>query len=200
MALGNGRMIAVQQVADRSYRVYMGLVAPETLPHTTLDMADIEATRQKLLCSPEFFADFAPELREFIANTEGPLRPWLLYRMPVPSVSWARVPGITLLGDAAHVSTPFVGEGVNIAMYDALKLADSIVKHCSGISNESDKYAASLEKAVEEYESDMFERAQDFIARCIASEQMFFADDSAQQFINLITDAVKQQELLGDKL
>lgn len=193
MALGNGRTVSVQQVSDRSYRVYVGLVAPENLTKTTLNMADTEATRQKLLSSPQFFADFAPELQSFISNAEGPFRPWPLYRMPVSSVNWDRVPGITLLGDAAHVSTPFVGEGVNMAMYDALKLAENIVKHGVAALTERALAISKIEEAVKEYEAEMFDRAQDFIKRCILSEGIFFAEDGAQQFIDIIGQAVEFQ-------
>ncbi|KXH30961.1 hypothetical protein CSAL01_07590 [Colletotrichum salicis] len=197
MASGHGRTVSVQQVSDRSYRVYVGLVAPENLTRTTLDMADTEATPQKLLSSPEFFADFAPELRSFISDAEGPFRLWPLYRMPVSSVKWGRVPGVTLLGDAAHVSTPFLGEGVNMAMYDALKLAESIINHRDTSSNEEGKDASKLEEAVKEYETEMFGHAQDFIKRCIMSEEIFFAEDGAQQFIDTISHAVEiQQEQL----
>ncbi|GKT88909.1 hypothetical protein CT0861_07095 [Colletotrichum tofieldiae] len=196
-ALGHGRALMIQQVADRSYRVYMGLEAPETLTRTTVDVGDTDATREKLLSSTEFFRDFAPELRQCIADAEGPFRPWPLYRMPVSSLSWARVPGVTLLGDAAHVSTPFVGEGVNMAMHDALKLSQSIKKHCSGMKSDTHEGSGEIEQALTEYETEMFERAQDYISRCILSENMFFSDNAAQLLIDLITDAAeKQQEQL----
>ncbi|KAL2880323.1 hypothetical protein SGCOL_004373 [Colletotrichum sp. CLE4] len=120
--------------------------------------------------------------------------------MPVSSVKWTRVPGVTLLGDAAHVSTPFVGEGVNMAMYDALKLAESIIKHRGAESNEEGKDASELEKAVKEYETEMFGRAQDFIKRCIMSEEIFFAEDGARRFIDIISHAVdfQQEQLFVD--
>ncbi|TID01699.1 Tetracycline resistance protein from transposon [Colletotrichum higginsianum] len=202
-AWGHGRSLMVQQVADRSYRVYMGLEGPENLTSTVLDVADTEATRHKLLSSPEFFSSHAPELLQFIAEAEGPFRPWPLYRMPVSSLNWAHVSGVALLGDAAHVSTPFVGEGVNLAMHDALRLADSIEKHCRRDSEDKMHLGfAQLEKALVEYETDMLLRAQDYISRCILMETLFFADDAAQQLIDLLTDAVeKQQEqlLVGEK-
>ncbi|EFQ32864.1 uncharacterized protein GLRG_08008 [Colletotrichum graminicola M1.001] len=183
MALGQGRALMIQQVADRSYRVYMGLEGPEDLIRTSFDVGDIEATKEKLLSSEEFYRDFAPNLRQFIADAEGPFRPWILHRMPFSSLSWSRVPGVTLLGDAAHVSTPFVGEGVNMAMHDALKLAQSIEKHCCGpkcnLFEDSDK----IEQPLKEYETEMFDRAQDFIRRCMLSEDMFFADNGAQLFM-----------------
>ncbi|KAK2033483.1 FAD/NAD(P)-binding domain-containing protein [Colletotrichum zoysiae] len=193
MAMGHGSVLIINQVSDRSYRLYMGLEGPETLIRTTLDVDDVEATREKLLSSAEFYKEFAPSLRQFIADAEGPFRPWLLHRMPVSSLAWDRVPGVTLLGDAAHASTPFVGEGVNMAMHDALKLAQSIEKHCIGPTGNVFEEPDRIEQALVEYETEMLDRAQGFIRRCILSEDMFFADDGAQLFIDLITGAVENQ-------
>lgn len=200
MAVGHGRSLGVQQVSDKSYRLYLGMKAAEDVTRNTLQLADTEGSREKLLNSPEFFGDFAPELKQFISDAEGPFRPWPLYRMPVSSMSWARVPGVTLIGDAAHVSTPFVGEGVNMAMFDALKLMNSIKKHCGGGIDGQLKDCSGIETAVAEYENDMFPRAQSFISRCIASEGIFFAEDAAAEFIDVITNEAKQNEIFGDKL
>ncbi|KAK1987779.1 hypothetical protein LZ30DRAFT_615130 [Colletotrichum cereale] len=194
MATGHGRLLIVQQVADGSYRVYMGLEAPESVIHTIFDLGNTEATREKLLSSAEFYKDFAPGLRQFIADAEGPFRPWLLHRMPVASLAWARVPGVTLLGDAAHVSTPFVGEGVNLAMHDALQLAQSIEKHCSGPKGDLLEESDKIEQALTEYETEMFERAQDHVRRCMLSEDVFFAENGAQLLIAAITDASNNQK------
>ncbi|KAK2063313.1 FAD/NAD(P)-binding domain-containing protein [Colletotrichum caudatum] len=194
MALGQGRALLASQVSDRSYRIYIGLEGPETLVQTTLDVDDVEATREKLLSSTELYKDFAPSLRQFIADAEAPFRPWLLHRMPVSSLAWDRVPGVALLGDAAHVSTPFVGEGVNMAMYDALKLAQSIEKHCidpkGNLFGDSDR----VERALVEYETEMLGRARDFVRRCILSEDVFFAEEGARLLIDLINDAVENQK------
>ncbi|KAI8317377.1 Monooxygenase asqM [Colletotrichum sp. SAR11_240] len=200
MAVGHGRSLGVQQVSDKSYRLYLGMKAAEDVTRNTLQLADTEGSREKLLNSPEFFGDFAPELKQFISDAEGPFRPWPLYRMPVSSMNWARVPGVALIGDAAHVSTPFVGEGVNMAMFDALKLMNSIKKHCGGGIDGQLKDCSGIETAVAEYENDMFPRAQSFISRCIASEGIFFAEDAAAEFIDVITNEAKQEEVFGDKL
>ncbi|KAM0554856.1 hypothetical protein ACHAPJ_006591 [Fusarium lateritium] len=193
LAMGQGKMLAVQQVADRSYRFYMGMDAPEDLYRKPLSIEDTETMRQKFLSSPDFFANWAPQLKEYLANVEGPFRAWPLYRLPVSALNWKRVPGVTLLGDAAHLSTPLVGEGVNMAMHDALKLARSIIKHCDGskaADESADDDVASLEHAIKEYEQEMFERGRDHTSRCISRETEFFSENAAEDFINMIKGAM----------
>ncbi len=70
-------------------------------------------------------------------------------------ISWKHKPGVTLLGDAAHLMTPFMGEGVNTAMRDAIELANAIegaVKDCGS--------KAVLDQSIEKYETEMFVRAE----------------------------------------
>jgi 2-polyprenyl-6-methoxyphenol hydroxylase-like FAD-dependent oxidoreductase len=59
------------------------------------------------------------ECGDFIA-----VRP--LYALPI-ATTWQSRPGITLLGDAAHVMSPFSGEGVNLALADAADMADALI-------------------------------------------------------------------------
>ena len=80
LALGDGKMIAVQQLADATYRVYFGLVVPEDFyPRSHCADSDAnartEAMRSRLLSSNEFFANYAPHLKGFIEKAEGPFRP-----------------------------------------------------------------------------------------------------------------------------
>ena len=43
-----------------------------------------------------------------------------------PDYRWDTQPGLTMLGDASHVMPPYTGKGVNLAMLDALELADAL--------------------------------------------------------------------------
>lgn len=69
---------------------------------------------------------------------------------------------MTLVGDAAHVTTPFVGEGVNVAMLDSVMLVRKLKDRGIGRA------------AVEAYEKDMFSRAKDVIERSVNSGALYF--------------------------
>ncbi|KAH8885854.1 FAD/NAD(P)-binding domain-containing protein [Thozetella sp. PMI_491] len=192
IALGQGKQIAIQQVSNGSYRVYFGAVVPEDFHHTTIDLRDAingtEAAR-RLFLSPEFYASWAAQLRKFVENTEGPFRPWPLYNLPADAVGWDRdvVPrGVTLLGDAAHVSTPFVGEGVNCSMHDAVALFDCLMRRCGNSTGDSFTIDSDelLELALADYEKDMFERGRDLIRRSQLNEEQIFSEAGAAAFVS----------------
>lgn len=90
-----------------------------------------------------------PRLRQFIELADLGAVPRNLYMLRV-GITWANKPGLTLLGDAAHVMTPFAGEGVNLAMTDAMKLAQAIDKAAKKGTREA------LNAQVQAYEEDMF--------------------------------------------
>ncbi|KAH8690733.1 hypothetical protein BGW36DRAFT_389235 [Talaromyces proteolyticus] len=211
LAIGNQKQISLQQVSNGTYRLYFGLKVPEDFygfshnqnasqaqEKSTLH-ADIasrsETLRQLLLSSDDFYARWAPLLRALIENAEGPFRPWPLYRMDPEAVGWNRdvAPGVTLLGDAAHVSTPFVGEGVNCSMLDAVMLADSIIKYYDNGATPTNDETTWLEHALASYEKEMFVRGRDLIQRSTESEERLFAENAPDLFLEWFNSALQDK-------
>src|SRR4051794_20404499 len=80
---------------------------------------------------------------------------------------------LTLIGDAAHIMTPFAGVGVNVAMEDALSLATQIKKWKQNVWDKAGPNASSslLIEPVRAYEEEMFVRAEAY-----AKETMMYFD------------------------
>lgn len=170
-AFGEGKGIIAQRNGDGGVRVYIALHAEENWVRTdVVDAHDPAATRARLL---DLFADWAPNMRQLIADSEDRLVPRPVYALPVGH-KWARVSGVTLLGDAAHLMSPFAGEGANLAMLDGAELAAAIVAH------------DDLDTALTAYETDMFPRAAR--AAQISAENLAdsFAPDAPQGMLDKI--------------
>ncbi|WP_188673378.1 FAD-dependent oxidoreductase [Subtercola lobariae] len=95
------------------------------------------------------FAEFSPELLRVIDDTEGTLPSRPIFALPTPT-TWAHRPGITLVGDAAHVMSPFGGNGVNLALLDGAEIARSIVNAV--------RTGTAIGDVVREYEERMVSR------------------------------------------
>ncbi|RDW63322.1 hypothetical protein BP6252_10867 [Coleophoma cylindrospora] len=172
--LYNTMIISMRQ-GDGSYRAYVGLHLPEDFVQATnLDLSNTEAVRS-LFLSEGYFADWAEELKDFIRHGED-FHSWPLYSLPTESLGWQSVPGFTLAGDAAHLSVPN-GEGVNMAMTDALMLANKIAEH--GI-------AEGLDGAVREYEQEMFPRGVSTIEDGHQMHKVMLGEDAPHSFLRAL--------------
>lgn len=216
IAMGTNSILCVQQMSDCSYRVYMGIKGPQDLtrPVGELDVTNIDKTRAALLASTRYYGDWAEDLRHFIAHAEGPWRVWPWCRLnPDVLVSmadnappedtqnhnqgvWKRSPGVALMGDAAHPASPN-GEGVNQAMYDALRLFETLFAEVGGKPDgnfDETTDAEALERGIIAYEAEMLRRGRDHIEDGMNFEQAFFGENAAQDFI----EQLKQMKVGGN--
>lgn len=138
---GVNRGLVAQRNSGGHVKVYAQFRAPLDW-HTNLDPADAEAVRSSLLALFDGWADHALDLlRHGTAFIRRPL-----YVLPT-SHTWAHVPGVTLLGDAAHLMPP-LGVGANLAMLEGAELAESIATG-----------PGDLDEAVRAFEEQMCARA-----------------------------------------
>jgi 2-polyprenyl-6-methoxyphenol hydroxylase-like FAD-dependent oxidoreductase len=120
------------------------------------------------------FGGWAPELTALItdSDTAPVVRP--LYTLPAGH-RWARVPGVTLIGDAAHLAPPN-GEGANLAMLDGAELGQAIAAH-----------PGDVEAALDEYEQAMFPRAAE--AGDEDTYDLMLGDDAPHSWIAMMNGA-----------
>ncbi|KAI2465121.1 FAD/NAD(P)-binding domain-containing protein [Annulohypoxylon bovei var. microspora] len=198
LAMSEGRSMVLQRHSDGTARVYMcvrtskdlGAEVPSTkaLLHLTeeeskeigeVDWTD-EKTRKRFLDT--HFADWSREsVDAALAMTDLPtLRPF--YMLPIGH-RWESRPGVSLLGDAAHLMTPFAGAGVNVGMTDAFELAEGILGYVNG----EKKGADGLAKVLRTYEEGMFERSSKDAALTKKRMVMYHEPGGAEMFRDLMT-------------
>ncbi|WP_371628473.1 FAD-dependent monooxygenase [Streptomyces sp. NBC_00341] len=168
-ALAPGRGFLAMREADGSLHSYAQLVKPLGWPADT-DASDAAALTARVVAE---FEGWAPQLTALL--TDSDTAPFLrrLHTLPVGH-RWDPAPGITLLGDAAHLAPPN-GEGANLAMLDGAELGRAVAR-----------YPDDVEKALAEYEQAMFTRAVEAAGEDVYD--IMLGDDAPHSWIAMMTE------------
>lgn len=184
MALQNGIGVVSQRGPIDSSRIYIFLTVDDENFATTSGLAGQSpaAAKEKLFSSDSLLGSWGAPIKELVATAcdeeaaddpSAALDIRGLYTQP-PGVTWEHKPGVTLIGDAAHLMLPS-GEGVNIAMLDALLLTRAIVKAYEATSDTDNDVISSFQATCDalliEYEADLAARGQK------AAEDSKYLDD-----------------------
>ncbi|WP_033287965.1 FAD-dependent oxidoreductase [Amycolatopsis jejuensis] len=177
-ALGQQRVLSAQRNGDGTIRVHLALRGAEDWVETS--GIPFGAPDRARVALKELFAGWAPEFVALLDATSGPVTPMRLAALPV-GIRWDHQPGVTLIGDAAHLMSPFAGQGANLAMRDGAELALVLARGGE----------------VREFEEVMLERAA-ASARMSAENLELFLSDGAAEAVRDLFASFAGEAVVGD--
>ncbi|MZD05720.1 NAD(P)-binding protein [Streptomyces sp. SID5785] len=141
-----GKEIFAHRESGDTLHAYIALSRPLAW-FDAIDFGDPASAATRIVAE---FEGWAPELTALISDSDTApvLRPH--FALP-PEHRWSRVPGVTLLGDAAHLAAPN-GEGANLALLDGAELGKALASHGDG-----------TEAALAAYEQALFARSAEAV-------------------------------------
>ena len=173
MAFGGGKCFIVASKGDGSLAFYLSYKADES----QFKNIDFDDKTQVLSWFKKDFAEWSNVWHELFENAETPFIPIPIYCMPL-NQTWEALPNLTMLGDAAHLMPPFAGEGVNMAMLDALELSECLT---------SDKYN-TLQEAISFYEIHMRKRAAMAAQESLENGERMHSENALQIMLDFFSN------------
>jgi 2-polyprenyl-6-methoxyphenol hydroxylase-like FAD-dependent oxidoreductase len=176
-ALAPGKGILAHREPGSVLHAYVALNRPAEWI-AGIDFTDKAAATARVAAE---FEGWAPELTALITDGETALVPRRTYALPVGH-RWDRAPGVTLLGDAGHLISPFAGEGANLAMFDGAELGKAIAGRPDDV-----------EAALAAYEEALFPRSKSAAAEAHRNHGFFFDDRAPKGLIDFFTGALEEK-------
>ncbi|WP_405797981.1 FAD-dependent oxidoreductase [Streptomyces sp. NBC_01506] len=162
--VGVNQILAAQRLGDGALRVGISLRAPDR-------PVDTYCGKRALL---EMFDGWDPRLTALIEAGDGAPVPRAIETMPI-GTRWSGRPGVTLIGDAAHLMPP-VGEGANQAMLDGAELAGRLAAD-----------PADPHSAIRTYEEAMFTRSHAIAEMSARVQAMMLSPTAAEDIVRFFT-------------
>jgi 2-polyprenyl-6-methoxyphenol hydroxylase-like FAD-dependent oxidoreductase len=173
-ALGDEKSLIVSSKGDGSLVFYPGFNADENwVKESGIDFTNKAQVTEWFKNTYAGWDDLWLELFE---NASTSFVPRPQYCMPLDQ-TWEALPNLTMLGDAAHLMPPYAGEGVNMAMLDALELSEHLLT-----ANYPDTHAA-----IAAYENQMRARASEIAGITMESTAALHSADAINFIINIIS-------------
>jgi 2-polyprenyl-6-methoxyphenol hydroxylase-like FAD-dependent oxidoreductase len=176
-ALTPGKGITAHREAGDILHTYVQLNRPAEWV-AGIDFTDAAAATARIATE---FDGWAPELTALITDGAAAPVPRMIYTLPSDH-RWDRVPGVTLLGDAAHLMPPS-GEGANLAMFDGAELGKAIAAR-----------PGDIEAALGAYEEAMFSRSEAEAADAYQILDLCLGDRAPFGLIEFFTGAAQGED------
>jgi 2-polyprenyl-6-methoxyphenol hydroxylase-like FAD-dependent oxidoreductase len=169
-AMADGQGIFAHREPDGVLHTYAALNKPQGWA-AGIDLRDRGAALARIATE---FEGWAPALIALITASATDPVPREVMTLPIEH-KWTRTPGVTLVGDAAHLMVPS-GEGANLAMFDGAELAKAIAAH-----------PGNIEAALLAYENDLFPRSAVAAAEAVGVFDTCFGPDAPQSLVDMFT-------------
>ncbi|WP_158989830.1 NAD(P)/FAD-dependent oxidoreductase [Mucilaginibacter sp. L196] len=173
-AMGDSKSFIVSSKGDGSMTFYPGFNSTENWSKNS--GIDFNDKAQVLAWFKQEFTGWDEVWQEVFENAEPKFIPRPQYCMPLDQ-TWEALPNLTMLGDAAHLMPPYAGEGVNMAMLDAVELAECLL---------NDSYT-DTKSAIAAYEKQMRKRASEIAAITLESTAALHSPGAINYLISIIS-------------
>lgn len=173
-AMDDEKTLIVSSKGDGSLVFYTGHKTNENwVRDSGIDFSD---KTQVLTWFQKEYAEWNNIWYELFENADTAFIPRPQYCMPLDQ-KWETLPNLTILGDAAHLMPPYAGEGVNMAMLDALELSQCLT------GNDH----ANLPAAIATYENKMLKRSSETAKQTLESTEALHAPGAIRWLISIIS-------------
>ncbi|AWS42828.1 hypothetical protein DKM19_17115 [Streptosporangium sp. 'caverna'] len=132
------------------------------------------------------FQEWSPRMRGILDEVDTRFIWWPLYTVPARQ-HWRQHTGLTLIGDAAHVMSPFTGQGVNMGLLDALELVTALTS-----AGHTDVNAA-----INAYEASMLARMEEAVTATNAAQDILLSPEGPGALLAMASGDKNRQSIDG---
>jgi 2-polyprenyl-6-methoxyphenol hydroxylase-like FAD-dependent oxidoreductase len=169
IALGNEQTLGMGTKPDGSILFYAGLKCADGEAKRRLEEAN--SADKRVAWFHANFEGWSELWAPLFSKASSTM--WRPLLVCPPDQYWEPKPNVTLIGDAAHVMPPYAGEGVNMAMLDALVLSEQLFGEIDSAN------------AIAAYETEMFARMRHMTEDTMLNTEMFYSPDASGRVVSL---------------
>ena len=169
-AFGNEQSIILSTKGDGSIAFYTGeKVDANWVKESGINFDNLNDVKKWFEAN---FSTWNTIYHELFATDKIKIVPRTLYHFS-PDQHWVTQNNLTIIGDAAHRMPPYAGEGVNMAMLDALELSEELLKE------------QNIKSAFENTETKMLERVKEVTAITMENTVTLHEPDGLQYILDM---------------